>query len=115
MATATRGGKDAIWREDETERVVFHTDRATTYTAGSFTRLCTELGIRQSMGRVGSCFDNAAAEAFFSSLEWEVLSRQEFETRAQARAVVIDWAYGFYTHQPRHSATGMMSPINNEQ
>jgi hypothetical protein len=30
------------------------------------------------MGRVGSCFDNAAAEAFFSSLEWEVLSRHEF-------------------------------------
>ncbi len=25
------------------------------------------------MGRVGSCFDNAAAEAFFSSLEWEVV------------------------------------------
>jgi transposase InsO family protein len=30
------------------------------------------------MGRVGSCFDNAAAEAFFSTLEWEVLSRHEF-------------------------------------
>jgi hypothetical protein len=28
-----------------------------------------QLGVRQSMGRVGSCFDNAAAEAFFSSLE----------------------------------------------
>lgn len=34
------------------------------------------------MGRVGSCFDNTAAEAFFSSPEWEVLSRQEFNTRA---------------------------------
>ncbi|MEH1561225.1 integrase core domain-containing protein [Cutibacterium avidum] len=69
----------------------------------------------RSIGRVGSCFDNAAAEAFFSSLEWEVLSRHEFDTRAQARAVVIDWAYGFYNHQRRHSAAGMMSPVNYEQ
>lgn len=58
---------------------------------------------------------NAAAEAFFSSLEWEVLSRHEFDTRAQARAVVIDWAYGFYNHQRRHSAAGMMSPVAYEQ
>jgi transposase InsO family protein len=49
-----------------------------TYTADSFTKLCRDSGIRQSMGRVGSCFDNAAAEAFFSTLEWEVLSRHEF-------------------------------------
>ena len=52
-----------LWREDEAERLVFHTDRGSTYTATSFTTLCAELGIRQSMGRVGSCFDNAAAEA----------------------------------------------------
>ena len=54
---ATRGGKEAIWRERETERVIFHTDRGSTYTANDFTRLCRHLGIRQSMGRVGSCFD----------------------------------------------------------
>ena len=42
------------------------------------------------MGRVGSCFDNAAAEAFFSSLEWEVLSRHGFENTRQAQAVVLD-------------------------
>lgn len=115
MAVTARGGKEAIWREDQAERLVFHTDRGSTYTATSFTTLCADLGIRQSMGRVGSCFDNAAAEAFFSSLEWEVLSRHEFDTRAQARAVVIDWAYGFYNHQRRHSAAGMMSPVNYEQ
>jgi transposase InsO family protein len=115
MAVTARGGKEAIWREDESERVIFHSDRGSTYTAGSFTRLCAQLRIRQSMGRVGSCFDNAAAEALFSSLEWEVLSRHEFDTRAQARAVVIDWAYGFYNHQRRHSAAGMMSPVNYEQ
>jgi len=68
MAVAARGGRQAMWREDESQRVIFHTDRGSTYTAKVFTKLCRRLGIRQSMGRVGSCFDNAAAEAFFSSL-----------------------------------------------
>lgn len=57
MAVAARGGRSAIWRDNEHERVIFHTDRGSTYTAHAFTRLCRQLGIRQSMGRVGSCFD----------------------------------------------------------
>jgi putative transposase len=114
MAVTARGGRDAIWRQDEAERVIFHTDRGSTYTANSFTWLCRQMGIRQSMGRVGSCFDNAAAEAFFSSLEWEVLSRHELTTTRQAQAVVLDWCYGFYNHHRRHSSAGMMSPINYE-
>ena len=118
MAVAARGGVDAVngpdWRTDETQRVIFHTDRGSTYTANSFTRLCRQLGVRQSMGRVGSCFDNAAAEAFFSSLEWEVLSRHEFTNTRAARAVVLDWCYGFYNHDRRHSSAGMMSPVSYE-
>ncbi len=114
MAVTARGGREAIWRAEESERVIFHSDRGSTYTAKSFTRLCRQLGVRQSMGRVGSCFDNAAAEAFFSSLEWEVLSRHHFENTRQAQAVVLDWCYGFYNHDRRHSTIGMMSPINYE-
>jgi transposase InsO family protein len=108
MAVAARGGAEHI------AGVIFHTDGGSTYTAENFSALCRRLGIRQSMGRVGSCFDNAAAEAFFSSLEWEVLSRHEFATTAQARATVIDWCFGFYNHQRRHSAAGGQSPINYE-
>jgi putative transposase len=108
MAVAARGGPEQI------AGVIFHTDRGSTYTAEKFTVLCRRLEIRQSMGRVGSCFDNAAAEAFFSSLEWEVLSRHEFDSTAKARAVVIDWCYGFYNHQRRHSAAEGLSPINYE-
>ena len=108
MAVAARGGANKV------RGVVFHTDRGSTYTADKFTALCRRLGIRQSMGRVGSCFDNAAAEAFFSSLEWEVLSRHEFSDPRQAQAVVIEWCYGFYNHQRRHSAAGGQSPINYE-
>ena len=88
--------------------------KGSTYTAHAFTTLCRTMGIRQSMGRVGSCFDNAAAEAFFSSLEWEVLSRNDFETPTGAQEVVMDWCYGFYNHNRRHSSANMMSPINYE-
>ena len=108
MAVAARGGPEHIGG------VIFHTDRGSTYTAEKFTALCRRLQIRQSMGRVGSCFDNAAAEAFFSSLEWEVLSRHEFDSTADARTVVIDWCYEFYNHQRRHSAAAGQSPINYE-
>ena len=108
MAVTARGGPEHIGG------VIFHTDRGSTYTADKFTALCRRLEIRQSMGRVGSCFDNAAAEAFFSSLEWEVLSRHEFDNTTQARTVVIDWCYGFYNHQRRHSAAAGLSPINYE-
>ena len=108
MAVAARGGGEHI------AGVIFHTDRGSTYTAERFTGLCRRLGIRQSMGRVGSCFDNAAAEAFFSSLEWEVLSRHDFTTTRAAQAVVMDWCYGFYNHTRRHSSAGGLSPINYE-
>ncbi len=83
MAVAARGGNVA--------GVIFHTDRGSTYTADDFTGLCAKLKITQSMGRVGSCFDNAAAESFFSTLEWEVLSRHHFSTRDEAREVITRW------------------------
>jgi transposase InsO family protein len=108
IAVTVRGGKTNI------NNVVFHTDRGSTYTARSFTRLCSGLGVRQSMGRVGSCFDNAAAEAFFSSLEWEVLSRHTMTDPDHARAVVLPWCYDFYNHRRRHSSAHMLSPIDYE-
>jgi putative transposase len=50
--------------------VIFSTDRGSAYTAMDFTNLCRKLGVRQSMDRVGVvCLDNAACEAFFSTLE----------------------------------------------
>lgn len=106
MAVAVRGGNVA--------GVIFHSDRGSTYTAGEFTRLCGRLGIIQSMGRVGSCFDNAAAESFFSTLEWEVLSRHHFTMKAEAREVVTRWICDFYNGRRRYSSCGMKTPIEYE-
>jgi putative transposase len=110
IAAAVRGGRARI------EGVIFHTDRGSTYTASSFTLLCKDkLGVRQSMGRVGSCFDNAAAESFFSTLEHEVLSRHHFSTKAEARAVVLAWCHEFYNTKRRHSSAALMSPNDYEK
>jgi transposase InsO family protein len=110
IAAATRGGREQI------DGVIFHTDRGSTYTASSFTLLCKDkLGIRQSMGRVGSCFDNAAAESFFSTLEHEVLSRHTFTTKAQARQVIKIWCHDFYNTRRRHSSAAMLAPAEFEK
>ena len=99
IAATAHGGRSA------SDGVIFHTDRGSTYTASSFMVLCKDrLGIRQSMGRVGSCFDNAAAESFFSTLEHEVLCRHHFATRAEARAVLGAWCHDFYNTDRRHSS-----------
>jgi putative transposase len=109
MATAVRGGRTVI------DGVIFHTDRGSTYTAKDFTKLCCRLGVAQSMGRVGSCFDNAASEAFFSTLEHEVLSRHHFHTRAQAQAVVVPWCQDFYNIKRRHSSAALLAPDEYER
>jgi putative transposase len=95
--------------------VIFHTDRGSTYTAKDFTKLRRKIGVSQSMGRVGSCFDNAASEAFFSTLEHEVLSRHHFRSRAQARAVVVPWCQDFYNRRRRHSSAALLAPDEYER
>lgn len=106
MAVAVRGGDVA--------GVIFHTDRGSQYTAAAFTAACDRLGIKQSMGRVGSALDNAAAESFFSTLEHELLSRRRFATRAQARRAVARWIDEWYNHRRKHTTNHMMSPIDYE-
>jgi hypothetical protein len=58
---------------------------------------------RPSTGRIGSCFENVAAQAFFSTLEHEILSHHHFITKARARQVAMPWCRDFYSHRRRHS------------
>ncbi len=102
MAAAVRGG--------EVAGAIFHTDKGGEYTGDVFAGACEALGVVQSMGRVGSALDNAAAESFNSTLEWELLSRRRFATKDQARREVA----GFidrYNHRRRHSSAEMLAPV----
>ena len=45
--------------------------------------------IEPSMSRRGNCWDNAAAESFFSNLKKEKIRRKQYKTRDQARSAVL--------------------------
>jgi transposase InsO family protein len=54
---------------------IFHSDRGSNYTSGQFAAVLERLGIRQSVGRTGICFDNALAESFNAALKVERVHR----------------------------------------
>lgn len=105
MAAAVRGG--------DVRGVIFHSDRGSEYSAGLFRGVCDRLGITQSMSRVGSALDNAAAESFFSTLEFELLRKKHFATKADARREVARFI-DRYNRTRRHSACERKSPMEFE-
>jgi len=106
MAVAVRGG--------QVPGVIMHTDQGSEYTAALVRQACARLGISQSMGRPGSALDNAVIESWHSTLEFELRSIEHFTTRAAARARVPAWIEDYNTKR-RHSALGMMTPVDHEQ
>jgi putative transposase len=81
------------------------------YTAAATGAACQALGVVQSMGRVGSALDNAAAESFNSTLKVEFVHRHRFATRAEARIKIATWIADFYNTTRRHSANDGLAPI----
>ena len=67
------------------EGAVFHSDRGSNYTSADFADKLTSLGIDQSVGRTGICYDNAMAESFFAVLKNELVHRSVYPTREHAR------------------------------
>jgi transposase InsO family protein len=106
MAAAVRGG--------DIDGVIFHSDKGGEYVGDLFATACSSLGVTQSMGRVGSALDNAASESWNSTLEHELLSRNTFATKDQARRAVADFIDTYNTRR-RHSSCEMLAPVAYEQ
>lgn len=74
---------------------ILHGDRGGEYTSAEFRAEIRSLGLRQSTGRTGSCYDNAAAESFWAALKEEIGTRV-WPDRATARAEVFTYIETFY-------------------
>lgn len=104
----------AVKRRRPDVGLVHHSDRGSQYTSLVFTRRCRSVGIDVSMGSRGDCFDNAAHESFHASLKKDVIHRQAWPTKAEARTAVFEYVEAFYNRRRRHSTLGMLSPLEFE-
>ena len=89
---------------------VFHSDRGSNYTSAEFAAVLEGLGIRQSVGRTGICFDNALAESFNATVKVERVHRTVYPTRKKARDDVARYIEVRYNRQRLHSGLGYRTP-----
>ena len=87
---------------------VFHSDRGAQYTSAEFRTTLSRLRMRPSMGRAGSCYDNAVAESFFASLKAEI-GTKVWTTRAEARRAVFAYI-NYYNRNRLHSTVKLRTP-----
>ncbi|MFF4245180.1 hypothetical protein ACFYY2_11985 [Streptomyces sp. NPDC001822] len=74
-----------------------------------------QLGLRQSCGRTGSYFDNAAAESFWALLREEIGTRT-WPDRATARTDVFTFIETFYNRRlGKHRIFGYLTPAETRQ
>jgi transposase InsO family protein len=95
---------------DLPEGAIFHSDRGSNYTSAEFAEVLKELGIRQSVGRTGICFDNALAESFNGALKVELVHRTVYPTRRKAREDIARWIELRYNRTRLHSVLGYRTP-----
>ncbi len=105
----------AILRQRPAAGLIHHSDHGSQYTSAVFGKRCQEAGIVPSMGRIGDAYDNAVAESFFATLECELIDRDIFRTREEARTKIFDFIEAFYNPRRRHSSLDYLSPMEYER
>jgi transposase InsO family protein len=89
---------------------VFHSDRGSNYTSAEFAAALERLGIRQSVGRTGICYDNALAESFNGALKVERVHRTVYPTRKKAEEDIVRYIELRYNRVRLHSGLGYRTP-----
>jgi putative transposase len=110
--------KMAVAARKPARGTIHHSDHGGQFVGLTFGQTCHDAGIAQSMGAVGSCFDNAVAETFFATLTKERLLHDApprgWATRAELRSAIFEYIEGFYNPTRLHSTLGMRSPLEYE-
>ena len=89
---------------------VFHSDRGSNYTSAEFAAVLGNLGIRQSVGRTGICFDNALAESVNAAVKVELVNRTAYPTRQKAKRDIARYIELRYNRTRLHSGLGYRTP-----
>mgnify|MGYP001588631268 CR=1 FL=1 len=94
--------------------LIFHSDRGSQYASGEYRIELAAQGMIASMSGKGDCYDNAVAESFFATLEFELLMKNDWPTRDEARRAIFRYIETWYNRNRRHSTLGYVSPAAYE-
>jgi transposase InsO family protein len=94
--------------------LIFHSDRGSEFAATSFRKLLGNANAVQSMSRKGNCWDNAVAESFFSTLEFEGPGTTTWRTVADAEPEMFRFIEGYYNATRLHSHNEYRTPNKTE-
>ncbi len=95
--------------------VIHHSDRGVQYACDAYRTVLAQHGFRASMSRKGDCWDNAVAESFFATLEWELIRDHDWQTRSDARRAIFQYIELWYNPKRRHSTLDYISPARYEE
>ena len=103
-----------IQRQIPGKDLISHSDRGSQYAADEYQKLLKENNIKASMSRKGNCYDNAFVESFFHSLKVELVHREKFKTREDAKRAIFEYIEVWYNRQRIHSALDYKTPVEYE-
>lgn len=95
--------------------LVHHSDRGVQYAAHDYTAQLEQHGIRISMSRTASPYDNAQAESFIKTLKYEEVYRTDYRNLEEARASMGEFLEKIYNQERLHSALGYRPPLEFER
>jgi len=106
--------ENAVGRFGKRDGLILHSDHGSQYTSRAYRSALTRYGLRQSMGRTGSCFDNARMESFFATLKKDLIYQMPLYkmTRKEVRYKVFAWIELYYNAERRYTANeGNLPPL----
>lgn len=111
---ATDALQMALWSRRPEPGLIHHSDRGVQYASHAYRSLLEAHGHLPSMSRKGNCWDNAVAESFFATLEWELIERNDWHTHQEAKRAIFQYIEVWYNRERRHSTLGYVSPAEYE-
>ena len=113
-SVVTTAVKRALYWREPSEDLILHSDRGSQYASTELRSLAKEQMLHLSMGKTGSCYDNAVTESFFHTLKTEHIYFHHYDTRQEARLSIFEYIETFYNQRRLHSTLGNLSPMQFE-
>ncbi len=80
----------------------------------NFGGYCRRRNIKRSLGRTGTCYDNAVSESSFATYKKELIHTRPWPTVRDLLDRTRDWIQNYYNTNRRHSTLNYLTPKEYE-